>query len=127
MRYPAFLVLALALAGCTEKKPTPSIAKTLPTLLIPPEATVLSREAGEDALKIRFRSLWAPDSVARYYREMLSRAPWNLISDTPMQDGTVALYAERPNGPPLWVTIRKGDGGVGAIVDLAGAQVTGGQ
>jgi hypothetical protein len=82
---------------------------------------VVSREGGEDAIKVRFRSSLQPDQIAAYYREVLSKAPWRLVSDAREQDGGIALYAEQ-DGPPLWVTIRKAEGASGTFVDLAGAK-----
>lgn len=116
---PGLLLLALA---CSEPKKMPEIGETIPNLPLPPSAEVLSREGGDDALKLQFRSSSAPDEVASYYRAILSKAPWNLVSDNTQPDGTIALYAEQA-GPPLWVTIRKADGASGTIVDLAGAKV----
>jgi hypothetical protein len=116
---PGFLLLALA---CSEPKKLPELGETIPNLPVPPSAELVSREGGEDALKLQFRSTLQPDQVATYYRDMLSKAPWNLVSDNTQPDGTIALYAEQ-DGPPLWVTIRKADGAAGTIVNLAGAKV----
>jgi hypothetical protein len=122
MRRPLLLVLALGLTACGDAKHQVSVAEALPTLLVPPQSTVLSREGGEEALKVRFRSEQSPDQIAAYYRYALSKAPWNLVSDTPDAEGAIALYAERPDGPPIWVTIRKAEGAAGSFVDLAGAK-----
>jgi hypothetical protein len=121
MRRTLLLVLVAGLIACRESKPEARLSQTLPTLLVPPGATVISREGGEDALKIRFRSELTPEQVAEYYRNVLSKDPWNLVSDTPDREGKIALYAERPNGPPLWVSIGKATGASGTFVDLAGA------
>jgi hypothetical protein len=121
------MLLALCVAGlsaCSEKKPEPDLSGALPTLLVPPNSSVVSREGGTEALKIRFHSQFEPEQVARYYREVLSKPPWNLVSDTPDREGTIALYAERPDGPPLWVSISKVGDGSGSYVDLAGATVS---
>jgi hypothetical protein len=122
MRRLLFLTILLGVSACGDSPPKVNIGEALPTLLIPPQSTVVSREGGAEALKIRFRSALPPDQVATYYRTTLSRAPWNLVSDTPDAEGGIALYAERPNGPPLWVSIRKSTGGPGSFVDLAGAK-----
>lgn len=114
--------MLLVLAGCSEPRKEPKLSETLPNLPAPPNSDVISREGGEDALKIRFRSSLQPDQVAAYYREVLSNTPWRLVSDTREQDGGIALYAEQ-DGPPIWVTIRKADGAEGTYVDLAGAKV----
>jgi hypothetical protein len=119
---PLFCLLA-TLAACTEPPARQTnVAEAMPNIPMPPAASYLSKEIGEEALKIRFRSELDVDAVARYYRGVLSKAPWNLVSDTPTPDGTVALYAEQKDGPPLWVTIRKAEGAPGSFVDLTGAK-----
>lgn len=97
------------------------VGETLPNLPLPPNAEVISREGGEDALKFRFKSDMDPDRLANYYRGVLSKAPWRLVSDSPAADGSLTLYAEQ-NGPSIWVTIRKADGAAGSFVDIAGAK-----
>jgi hypothetical protein len=123
MRRLFLFAAVLVLAGCSDS-PKPrrtNVLEAMPNIPLPPEASFLSREIGEDALKIRFRSVVDVDGVARYYRAVLGSDPWKLISDTPMQDGSIALYAEQKAGPPLWVTIRKAEGAPGSLVDLLGA------
>ena len=122
MRKPLVLATLLLLAACSKPPKEPALGEAIPNLPVPPSAAVVSREGGEDAIKIRFRSTDTPEKVAAYYRELLSNPPWRLVSDTRQQDGGVALYAEQ-DGPPLWVTIRKADGSEGTYVDLAGARV----
>jgi hypothetical protein len=121
MRKPTLLLALAAALACSEPQKQPKLSETLPNLPAPPNSDVISREGGDDALKVRFRSSLDPEQVAAYYREVLSKAPWRLVSDTKEQDGGVALYAEQ-DGPPLWVSIRKADGASGTFVDLAGAK-----
>jgi hypothetical protein len=124
MRRTLFFALLVGLAGCSEPKPTVRLQDALPTLLIPPSSSVISRENGEDAIVIHFRSDLDQATMSRYYRGMLSKAPWKIVRDSPDGDGGT-LLAERPDGPPLWVTIRKPEGGAsGSLVDLAGAKVS---
>ena len=109
--------------GCQDKPPTPpSMSQVMPNLPVPPEAQVVARSGSEDALLLRLSTRVSPEEIERYYRDLLSRDPWQLVSDTRMADGALALYAER-QGPPLWVTIRKNSGGPGTIVELTGAVV----
>ena len=114
-------LLTLALAACTEPKKQADISETIPNLPLPPQAELLTREGGEDALKLHFRSAAAPEAVADYYRGVLNRPPWNLVSDVKAEDGSIAMYAEQ-QGPSLWVTVRKADGASGSFVDIAGAK-----
>jgi hypothetical protein len=123
MRLILLVVCVAGIAACREPKSEADLSRALPTLLVPPNSSLVSREGGTDALKIRFHSEFDPERVARYYREVFSKAPWNLISDTPDREGTIALYAERTDGPPLWVSISKVSGGSGSYVDLAGASI----
>ncbi len=121
MRKPLLVATVLLLGACSETRKEPQLGEAIPYLPVPPSAEVVSREGGEEAIKIRFRSTQDPDKIAVYYRDLLSKPPWRLVSDTREQDGGVALYAEQ-DGPPLWVTIRKADGAAGTFVDLAGAK-----
>lgn len=121
MKKTILLLTMLALAGCTEKKPMAKISETIPNLPIPPNSDIISREGSEEALLLKFRSELPPERIAAYYREILSRDPWRLVSDNQQPDGTIALYAEQ-KGPPLWVTISKASGATGSVVDLAGAK-----
>jgi hypothetical protein len=124
MRPTRLLSVLLLLAGCSEPQKAPRLSEALPNIPVPPNSEVIAREGGEDALQIRFHSSLEPDQIATYYRGVLSRDPWRLISDTKAANGGVALYAEQ-QGPSLWVTIRKAEGGSGTIVELAGAKARG--
>ena len=119
-------ILALSatlLAGCRDKAPEPPpLSEVMPGLPLPPLASVVSRAGSEDALQITFRSSLPPDSMAAYYRRVLTSGVWSLVGDTRTADGSIALYAER-DGPPLWVTIRKDSTSSGTIMSLGGAVV----
>jgi hypothetical protein len=121
MRRLFVLVAGCGLLACSAPKKEVPLRDALPNLPLPPSAQVLSREAGEDAMQVRFRSDLEPDQVAIYYRALLGKPPWRLTSDTPGADGTITLYAEQ-DGPSLWVTIRKAEGAPGSLVVLAGAR-----
>jgi hypothetical protein len=123
MRPTLLLVIALGLSGCGDSPPKVKISETMPAIIIPPRSTLLSKDIGEEALKMRFRSELEPGAVADYYRGVLSTAPWRLVNDARDATGGVALYAERPGSPPLWVMISKASGATGSFVDLAGAKV----
>lgn len=117
------LVALLMLPGCSDSpKPQVRITESMPNIPLPPGGQFLSREVGEEAIKLRFRTETEVDRVAGYYRHVLAQPPWDLVHDTPMKDGSIALYAEQKGGPPLWVTIRKAEGAPGSFVDLLGAK-----
>ena len=119
-------VLAVSLPllfGCGDKAPEPpQLSEAMPDLPLPPAASVLSRAGSEDALQITFFSVLPPDSIAAYYRRILTSGVWSLVGDTRTADGSIALYAER-EGPPLWVTIRKDSASTGTVLTLGGAVV----
>ncbi|MDH4131658.1 MAG: hypothetical protein OEW17_01320 [Gemmatimonadota bacterium] len=116
------LSLAVVLAtACSEPRKQVDISDALPTILLPPSSQIIGKEAGEDAIKVKFRSSWAPEALAAYYRDQLAQRPWRLVSDVKTADGSFVLYAET-DGPPLWVSIRRADGSAGSFVDLAGAK-----
>lgn len=121
MRRPLLLAVLLGLGACAEDKPRTRLVDTFATIPIPPESEALGREDGENAVQLRFKSRAAADSVADYYRRILSKAPWRLVNESKMADSSVSFYAEQ-NGPPLWVTVRPGEGS-GSLVDLIGANV----
>lgn len=121
MRLLRPLVLTLVLAACSEPKKQVDISEAIPNLPVPPAGELILREGGEDALKFRFRSTESPAYVADYYRSVLGRAPWTLVSDVTTADGVVSIYAEQA-GPSLWVTVRKADGAAGSFIDIAGAK-----
>jgi hypothetical protein len=123
MRPTLLLAIVLSLSGCGDSQPKVKISETMPAIILPPQSTLLSKDFGDEALKMRFRSELDPGAVADYYRGILSAAPWRLVSDTRDATGGVALYAERPGAPPLWVMISKASGATGSFVDLAGAKV----
>ncbi len=121
MRLLRPLVLTLVLAACSEPKKQVDISEAIPNLPLPPAGELISKEGGEDALKLHFRSTGSPADVADYYRNVLSRPPWSLVSDVTAPDGVISFYAEQA-GPSLWVTVRKADGAAGSFVDIAGAK-----
>lgn len=111
----------LLLAACSGEKPSDvKLSEALPNIIAPPNAQILSRESGVDAIKIRFRTPLPPAAAAEFYRTELSKAPYTLVSDVKSDSG-VALYAENPEKPSMWVWIGS-DGKQGSFVDIAGAK-----
>jgi hypothetical protein len=111
----------LALVACKDKSPpSPKVSEVFPNLPLPPNATLVSRSGGTDALQITLRSSAKAKDVERYYRTALTKNGWRLLNDMREKDGTVVLFAER-NGPPLWVRIKSTDDSAATLVELAGA------
>jgi len=111
----------LALVACKDKGPqTPKISQVLPNLPLPPNAAVVSKSGGPDALQITLISQAKAKEVEAYYRAVLNRNGWRLVNDMRDRDGSVVLLAEQ-NGPPLWVRIKSTDDSVATMVELAGA------
>jgi hypothetical protein len=116
-----YLVVLGLLAACRDKPPKEaSINETLPNLPLPPGATFVSRTGTPDALQIVVQSPSSVETVVDYYRAVLKRGGWKLVSDAKDADGAVVLLADQ-DGPPLWVRIRRVSGGPGTIVELTGA------
>jgi hypothetical protein len=99
------------------------MSDALPVLLVPPASQVVGRSGSENALQVTFRSQWDEERLAGFYRELLSREPWEFVSDAEDRDGATVLYAERV-GHPLWIRIYKAVGAAGSLVEISGA-VTG--
>ena len=113
----------LAFCGSETRPPKPpEFTKAFSHLPLPPNPELVSRASGADALQITFRTPIDPAETADYYRGVLSRGDWRLVSDIKNADGSTALYAEH-NGPPLWVRIWKSSDRPGSMVQLTGAVV----
>lgn len=121
-----YLSLAAALLlGCgSEPAPPkgPDVFAVFPHLLIPPDARVVSRTGGADALQLTLFSPHKADAVTDHYRGQLTMGTWRLVGDAKRPDGSVALYAEQ-DGRPLWVRIWPTSDSAGTMVELAGAVV----
>jgi hypothetical protein len=114
--------LAVGLAACGDKAPkTASLHDAMPFVPLPPGATFVQRSGGPDALQITVRSPSKADEVAAYYRGVLGKNGWKLVSDQKDQDGATVLFAEK-KGPPLWVRVQPD--GSGTLVQLSGAVVS---
>jgi hypothetical protein len=109
------------LAGCRPDARANQVqmSDAIPILLVPPASQVVGRSSSEDALQITFRSEWDQARLAQYYRDALSREPWDLVNDAVDGDGATVLYAER-DGPPLWIRIHKAVGAAGTLVEISG-------
>lgn len=117
----------LALMACRDEEPPPrpamaEAAKVFPNLPLPPQASLVRRDGGADALKITLMSTAKVQDIEAYYRQVLTRDGWRLVNDARDREGATVLLAER-DGPPLWVRIRRAEDGAGTLVELAGAVV----
>jgi len=111
----------LALVACKDRAPqTPKVSQVFPNLPLPPNASVVSKSGGADALQITLMSPVKVREVETYYRAILSKNRWRLVNDMRDRDGAVVLLAEH-NGQPLWVRIKSTDDSVATMVELAGA------
>ena len=115
--------LALAACGGHDAPKPPRMAEALPKVPLPPQAKLVSRSEGADALQLTVKSPVGPDAVASYYRQVFKEAGWRLVNEAKDQEGAVVFFVEQ-DGPPLWVRVRKAEDGQGSLVEIAGARVT---
>ncbi len=118
------VVIGLTLVGCDKPPQPPDSAEVFPNLPLPPNATFVSRSGGSDALQITLRSPVKAAAVAGYYRSVLSKGGWRLVSDAKDPKGAIVLLAEQ-KGPPLWVRISSIEDSAATLVQLTGAVVRG--
>ena len=116
-----FCVLLLA-CGSDAAPPakSPDTFTVFPNLPLPPGAKFVSRAGSSDALQITMFSPNEATYVVEYYRDVLSKGRWRLVSDQKKPDGKVILYAEQ-DGPPIWISVWPVTDSAGTMVQLAGA------
>ncbi len=110
------------LAGC-KAEPPPKIARiqdALPGMPLPGDPTFISRSGSDSALQVVMTSAQSLDTMIVYYRQILSREPWTLVSDQAFNTNGRVFYATR-NGPPIWVTVTSNPNGAGTQISLNGA------
>ncbi len=121
----ALAALAVTACGDREQQPdTPkmvSITDAFPNIPLAPEGEISGVEGEGDARQLLISSSLAADSIASYYRELLSDAPYELISES-TNDGRTSFYAEQEGGQPLWVTVEGLEAG-GTLIRLTGAAI----
>jgi hypothetical protein len=125
-RIPLWLTAAsvvITACGSEPRAPKPpDFNQAFSSLPLPPRPEFVSRAGGAGALQITVRTPVEMAQVADYYRSVLTRGDWRLVSDIKNADGSTALYAEH-DGPPLWVRIWKSADSPGTMVQLTGAAV----
>jgi hypothetical protein len=116
-------VLLLA-CGSESRQPEtlPDAFTVFPSLPIPPGATLVSKAGSSDALQLTMFSPSKAGDVLAYYRSVLSKGGWRLVSDRKKPDGAVILYAEQ-DGPPMWVSVWPTSDSAGTMVQLSGVVV----
>jgi hypothetical protein len=113
------LAATVLLAGCHKPKPKEiKLSQVLPNIPLPPDPEPLVKETGTNAMRVLIVSRVAPDSVAAYYRNVLSADPFRLINER-SSGRTTSFYAEQ-DGPSIWITVSP-NGDQGSMVTIAGA------
>lgn len=125
MRLHRFLLplgLVLAFSACKKEKPeeVPSALDVFPAIIMPPNASYVSKSGTKDALSVLLRTSVKPDMAANYYRAALRPPSWRLISDAKDNQGATLLYAER-GGRPLWVRVWPDSEFNATFVEMTGA------
>jgi hypothetical protein len=111
----------LLACGSEPRNPKPpAFGDAFSTLPLPPNPELVSQVGGAGALQLTIHSTASDSQVTNYYRSLLSRGKWRLVSDIKGKDGVTALYAEH-DGPPLWVRIWRAPDHSGTMVQLTGA------
>ncbi len=122
---PFLLAAALLVTACGDKpapeveEAPPSIAEVFPNLPLPPSGQLLSQEGAGQAMQMIFSSTQQGDSIADYYREVLSAPPYELMNES-TNNGVISFFVEQ-NGPSMWVVVQGLEAG-GSLVTLAGAR-----
>lgn len=120
----AFCALAaLTLGACADEPETPvetrlSPAQVLPNIAMPPGGQALASEGSSEAATLLISTPMAADSVAEYYRGVLSKPPYRLINES-VNAGITSFYVEQ-DGPPMWLTVEGLEAG-GTLVRMSGA------
>jgi hypothetical protein len=121
-----FLLLSLVLLACGSEQPEPpkppEFTQAFSNLPLPPNAEFVSRGGGPEALQITLTTPVKEPDVSNYYRSVLTKGKWRLVSDIKGTDHVTVLYAEH-DGPPLWVRIWPMNDSSGTMVQLTGAAI----
>lgn len=122
---PLLLAAAVLVTACGDKavqeveETPPSLTEVFPNLPLPPGGQLLSSDGAGSAMQMIFSSAMPSDSIADYYRGVLSAPPYELINES-INDGVVSFFVEQ-SGPSMWVVVQGLDAG-GSLVTVAGAR-----
>jgi hypothetical protein len=127
MRIPTILLMSLTLAplaACQTGNAPDGEAKkagleVLPNIPMPPGGEILTAQNTDEAMQMIAVTEQSTDSVLTYYRSLLTKEPYRLVSETTSPDGMTSFYVEQ-DGPGLWIMVQK-NGETGAMVTIAGA------
>ena len=116
------LGIVLALSACKKEKPepVPSALDVFPEIIMPPNASFVSKSGSKDALALLLRTTLKLDQAANYYRLALRPPSWRLVSDGKDNQGATVLYAER-GGRPLWIRVWPDSEFNATFVEMTGA------
>jgi hypothetical protein len=123
--FSLLLAAAVLVTACGDKpaqeveETPPSLVEVFPNLPLPPGGMLLSREGAGAAMQMTFSSPLLGDSIAEYYREVLSAPPYELMNES-INNGVVSFFVEQ-NGPSMWVVVQGLEAG-GSLVTVAGAR-----
>jgi hypothetical protein len=126
LRPLSFVLAGLVLAGCgAEPEPAPletavTPAQVLPNIPIPPGGEALGSEGGAEAAALLLSTPMQADSVADYYRDVLSKPPYRLINES-KQGVITSFYVEQGSDTPMWVNVEALEAG-GTLVRITGAR-----
>ena len=119
-----FLLVLLLVVACDRPKEPDArqlASRALQGVLSYPGSTIVKVNAGTDAAEV---TLTTPDPVAQvanWLRHALTLNGWQLRNEGKGAGGAVSIYAEKPDGRPLWVTLKPNVGGPGTTYTLIGA------
>lgn len=118
----ASIGVVLALSACKKEKPeeVPSALDVFPAIIMPPNASFVSKSGSKEALAVTLRTTLKPDAAANYYRLALRPPTWRLVSDAKDNQGAQVLYAEH-SGRPLWVRVWPDSEFNATFVEMTGA------
>lgn len=118
--------LLLLAAGCqkdAEKIEPPGVGQAFPTVLIPPQGSMVSKSGSQDALQITFRTPVKLEDIASYYRSQFGQPGWIIVSDMTDSAGAIAMHVDwSATQQPMWLRMTTVPGGteiemVGAVPD----------
>ena len=121
-RFALPLGLVVAFSACKKEKPVevPSALDVFPAIILPPNASFVSKAGSKEALAVLLRTSLKPEAAANYYRAGAPAARLAPGQRREGQPGCHVLYAER-GGRPLWVRVYPDREFNATFVEMTGA------